>query len=358
MKNWLKICLVCCVFILTSWSFVACTNTANASDEGDKDTNNDVSTESPVIPEEPDETPAHQHSYGTWYVTIPATCTQNGTERRDCTDVVCEFYETRTVNALGHQYQTSTIPATCTEAGVTTYTCTCGDTYQEEIPATGHTHNEIIETVEPTCTQGGYTLKRCACGDKIITDEKLANGHAYETVATEEVSCTQDGSITKRCHCGDETTTITEQATGHNYNETTHRCEKCNTYQPPIENLVGSYWYTGKSTIWAIYINSDSTYISYKGTIDENGDFIKDTSKTFNYNGSYTITKITNQETGITNYTVNFTDEYLKNDDSASTNLFNLDFASDEDTQSFTLSGDFKNPGNYTTFKFGGYEVL
>ena len=111
MKNWLKICLVCCVFILTSWSFVACTNTANASDEGDKDTNNDVSTESPVIPEEPDETPAHQHSYGTWYVTIPATCTQNGTERRDCTDVVCEFYETRTVDALGHQYQTSTIPA-------------------------------------------------------------------------------------------------------------------------------------------------------------------------------------------------------------------------------------------------------
>ena len=358
MKNWWKVCLVCCLFILTSWSFVACTNTANASDEGDKDSNGDVSTESPLIPEKPETTPAHQHNYGAWYVTLPATCTQNGTERRDCTDTVCEFYETRIVKALGHHYQTSTNPANCTEPGTITYTCTCGDTYQEEIPATGHTHDEIIEIVEPTCTQGGYTLKRCHCGDEIITDEKPANGHVYETVATEEVTCTQDGSITKRCHCGDEITTTTEKATGHDYNEATHRCEKCNAYQPPIENLVGSYWYITGNSIWAIYINSDSTYISYKGTVDENGNFIKDTTKTSNYKGSYTVTKITNQETGITDYTVTFTDEYLKKDNSVELKVFKLSFASEENPQSFTLSGDFKRLNNYTTFKFGGYEVL
>ncbi len=60
-----------------------------------------------------------------------------------------------------HSY-TSTITkaATCTENGTLTYTCSCGDSYTESIPATGHEYNE--EVIAPTTTAEGYTLHTCS----------------------------------------------------------------------------------------------------------------------------------------------------------------------------------------------------
>ena len=40
-----------------------------------------------------------------------------------------------------------TTEATCTTAGVITYTCSCGDTYTEEIPATGHNYVDGVCTI-------------------------------------------------------------------------------------------------------------------------------------------------------------------------------------------------------------------
>ena len=48
-----------------------------------------------------------------------------------------------------HAYTAEVIEPTCTEAGKTIYTCRCGDTYEEEIPATGHTYVDGV----------------CKCGD-------------------------------------------------------------------------------------------------------------------------------------------------------------------------------------------------
>ncbi len=64
-----------------------------------------------------------------------------------------------------HQYtSTVTKEATCTEAGVKTHTCSCGDTYTESIPATGHTYTTI--TVKATPSKNGSITKRCTvCGD-------------------------------------------------------------------------------------------------------------------------------------------------------------------------------------------------
>lgn len=46
---------------------------------------------------------------------------------------------TGTIEQHTHSYTSSvTTQPTCTQAGVLTYTCTCGDTYTEVIPATGH----------------------------------------------------------------------------------------------------------------------------------------------------------------------------------------------------------------------------
>ena len=57
--------------------------------------------------------------------------------------------------------------ATCTETGVKVYTCTvCGDTKEEEIPATGHVWDEGKVTTEATTEVEGVKTYTCTvCGE-------------------------------------------------------------------------------------------------------------------------------------------------------------------------------------------------
>jgi len=139
-----------------------------------------------------------------------------------------------------HDYETETVDATCTENGVITYTCDCGDSYTEEIPAKGHDYEG--EVTVPTCTEGGYTTYICeACGDSYTADYTGAKGHSY-TAETVDATCTANGVITYTCDCGDS---YTEEipAKGHDYEGevtaptcteggyTTYICEACgNSY--------------------------------------------------------------------------------------------------------------------------------
>ena len=63
-----------------------------------------------------------------------------------------------------HSYSGSvTKEPTCTDTGVRTYTCSCGDSYTETIPALGH-HYVSSVTKEPTTSSEGvmtYTCDRC-----------------------------------------------------------------------------------------------------------------------------------------------------------------------------------------------------
>ena len=53
---------------------------------------------------------------------------------------------------------------TCTETGIKTYTCSCGKSYTEKIPATGHKY--VNTFVPPTTSENGYTLHKCSvCGN-------------------------------------------------------------------------------------------------------------------------------------------------------------------------------------------------
>ena len=54
----------------------------------------------------------HEHDFGEWTVTIPATCTEEGEEKRICS---CGETETRTVAASGHDY----VNGVCTRCGGT-----------------------------------------------------------------------------------------------------------------------------------------------------------------------------------------------------------------------------------------------
>lgn len=81
----------------------------------------------------------HVHRFGEWEGV--ELCLADSYERRDCAE--CDYYETRKVEALGHDlvlYEAKA--ATCTEPGWNTYKACrrCNYTTYTEIPATGHTY--------------------------------------------------------------------------------------------------------------------------------------------------------------------------------------------------------------------------
>ena len=51
--------------------------------------------------------------------------------------------------------------ATCTETGIMTYTCSCGDSYTETIPALGHEMSEWVVVTEPTVSIDGVIRRTC-----------------------------------------------------------------------------------------------------------------------------------------------------------------------------------------------------
>ena len=141
-----------------------------------------------------------------------------------------------------HSYQeVSRTAPTCTEDGVTTYRCeTCGDTYTETTPATGHSYTAAVTA--PTCTEKGYTTYTCtACGDHYTANEVAALGHDYEAVVTAP-TCTEDGYTTYTCrNCGDRRTGHVVGALGHSYectengNDRIYTCTRCgDTYTEAI----------------------------------------------------------------------------------------------------------------------------
>ncbi|HBA69448.1 MAG TPA: hypothetical protein DCZ40_08845 [Lachnospiraceae bacterium] len=161
---------------------------------------------------------------------------------------------------------------TCTETGEKTYTCDCGDSYTEEIPAKGHhyvdgkctdcgqkdpdhTHSytESI-TKEPTCTEAGEKTYTCGCGDS-YTEEIPAKGHnykdgicsecgekdpdhkhSYTESITKEPTCTEAGEKTYTCGCGDSYTEAVPATGKHNYVDGT--CTDCGAVDDPY--AVGS----------------------------------------------------------------------------------------------------------------------
>ena len=82
-----------------------------------------------------------------------------------------------------HSYTgTVTKQPTCTQTGVMTYTCSCGKSYTESIPAKGHSYKTNV--VAPTITEEGYTEHICSvCGynykDKYVNPPQLRGDGWY-----------------------------------------------------------------------------------------------------------------------------------------------------------------------------------
>ncbi len=102
-----------------------------------------------------------------------------------------------------HSYKDAvTTAATCEGKGVKTFTCSCGDSYTEEIAALGH--KEVTDkATAPDCTKDGKTEgSHCSVCNKVLKaqDKVPATGHKAVTDKAVAPSCTASGK-TEGSHC-------------------------------------------------------------------------------------------------------------------------------------------------------------
>lgn len=86
-----------------------------------------------------------------------------------------------------HSYSPKvTKSATCNQSGIRTYTCNCGDTYTETIPATGnHSAGSWQIISNPTTEKEGKKIKKCtSCGVTVSEESipKLSGNNSYNDV--------------------------------------------------------------------------------------------------------------------------------------------------------------------------------
>ncbi len=81
--------------------------------------------------------------------------------------------------AHSHKYTSAvTKNATCSETGTTTYTCSCGDSYTEIIPATGNHKFSVLRDTAATCTSDGLYIEECSeCRLQKKGSDRPATGH-------------------------------------------------------------------------------------------------------------------------------------------------------------------------------------
>ena len=140
-------------------------------------------------------------------------------------------------DALGHNHVAEvTKAATCEEDGIRTFTCSrCGDSYEEAIPAIGHTDGNV-EILPADCGNNERSVTYCSVCGKVIEEVDLfeqgvgdeALGHDYEAVVTAP-TCEEEGYTTYTCsRCGDEYTDDVTEAAGHSYQDvvTAPTCKK------------------------------------------------------------------------------------------------------------------------------------
>ena len=122
-----------------------------------------------------------------------------------------------TFSCVNHSYKlVKTQNPTCTVNGYRSYTCKiCGASYEETIPAKGHT---IVydEAVAPTCTSSGLTRgSHCSvCGAKVVAQSIVnVTSHTCKHAIT-QATLSKDGSDAWRCTvCGKRGTTTIPRVT-------------------------------------------------------------------------------------------------------------------------------------------------
>ena len=192
---------------------------------------------------------------------------------------------TGSLPAHTHSYTSSvTTEPTCTTAGVRTYTCECGDSYTESIPALQHDY--IYHYVDPTCTERGYTRATCSrCDFDEILDYSYVDalGHDWNAQAPVPASCTEEGYtplVCSRCDATDLTDITPELGHVYDYQDNgngTHKyyCTRCNEVFDAAEECV----FEDGVCIGCGHVQKTASY----------GDFVLVTEAPSDWSGTYLI---------------------------------------------------------------------
>lgn len=171
-------------------------------------------------------------------------------------------------NLHTHEYIAAiTTKPTCTEKGVKTFTCSCGDSYTEEVAATGHT--EVKDAaIAPTCTATGKTEgSHCSVCKAVIKAQGVvaAKGHTETVVKGTAATCSKSG----------KTDGIV--------------CSVCKTTIKAQQNIPATGNHTGKldkATVIAVTCQKDGytgdTKCTVCGAITKKGSVIKSTGEEHN----------------------------------------------------------------------------
>ena len=131
------------------------------------------------------------------------TCIETGSKSIHCSQ--CDAVkDSQVISALGHRYGEWIIDqeATCTENGNKHHTCTvCNHKESEVIPARHHYFGEWVTATSPTCIENGSEKRTCSTCQFTETRNIEATGHTWEDDFTidKEPTITEAGS--KSIHC-------------------------------------------------------------------------------------------------------------------------------------------------------------
>ena len=151
--------------------------------------------------EKTDVIPANGHSMGDWYVTSEVKCGVNGEERRDCGN--CNYYERNALIAPAHTSEIilPAVKATCTSTGLTEgkKCSSCGTvTVKQNVTAKlDHTYTPV--TTSATCTANGQTVYTCSCGDS-YTEIIPTTGHDYQNGICTKCGDNKTADCSHMCH--------------------------------------------------------------------------------------------------------------------------------------------------------------
>ena len=118
----------------------------------------------------------HEHSFGDWQITTPATCTVKGEKARSCS--VCGKKETEEIPTKEHSWGAWTVTkaATCTAAGTRVHTCSvCGAEETGTIDATEHKMTFFAAKAATTSATGNKAYYECSVCGKLFADKEGKN---------------------------------------------------------------------------------------------------------------------------------------------------------------------------------------
>lgn len=134
-----------------------------------------------------------------------------------------------------HQWsETILTEATCTQAGEKKFTCGCGETKTQEIPATGHIYDK---------DENNHTCRNCSeQGAHVWSEEKVTKKPTCKDTGTSESQCTV---------CGKTRVSVLEKLTTHTYDSACDpKCNVCGDVRNNVSHTFDTVWSKDQDGHW------------------------------------------------------------------------------------------------------------